>query len=280
MRLTDDYLLMTSSKSNALLFIERLFTLATENGFAFNAKKLKTNFNFNIEKLTRVTSVAQARMKPGEYVKAAPVPAEQKKDDAEYKCDVFQWIGISIDTKTLGLVPNMQVTREQILCSLNINVQSNDSILWLKRKLKSFLMNNVSFYFSKDTSNKDFAKQTLEKIYVMASEKYAACCKVLKQFHSNQQCNQEWLKRLDLRLAQIIYVVIHSFFKYLLCNIQGGSIFEKDDYEWFFRFSLKFFLDRFAVEKNYFGTMHKVLAAKYKKSDDFNEPVEDVEMKN
>ena len=58
MRLTDDYLLMTSSKSNALLFIERLFTLATENGFAFNAKKLKTNFNFNIEKLTRVTSVA------------------------------------------------------------------------------------------------------------------------------------------------------------------------------------------------------------------------------
>ena len=157
MRLTDDYLLMTSSKSNALLFIERLFTLATENGFAFNAKKLKTNFSFNIEKLTRVTSVAQARMKPGEYVKAAPVPAEQKKNDAEYKCDVFQWIGISIDTKTLGLVPNMQVTREQILCSLNINVQSNDSILWLKRKLKSFLMNNVSFYFSKDTSNKDFA---------------------------------------------------------------------------------------------------------------------------
>lgn len=75
MRLTDDYLLMTSSKSNALLFIERLFTLATENGFAFNAKKLKTNFNFNIEKLTRATSAAQARMKPGEYVKAAPVPA-------------------------------------------------------------------------------------------------------------------------------------------------------------------------------------------------------------
>jgi|FLMP01.1.fsa_nt_emb telomerase reverse transcriptase len=53
MRLTDDYLLMTSSKSNALLFIERLFALATENGFSFNAKKLKTNFSFNIDKLTR-----------------------------------------------------------------------------------------------------------------------------------------------------------------------------------------------------------------------------------
>lgn len=67
---------------------------------------------------------------------------------------MFQWIGISIDTKTLGLVPNIQVTRDQILCSLNINVASKDSILWLKRKLKSFLMNNVSFYFSKDTSSK------------------------------------------------------------------------------------------------------------------------------
>ena len=147
-------------------------------------------------------------------------------------------------------MPNVSVTREQILCSLNINVQSNGSILWLKRKLKSFLMNNVSFYFSKETTNKEFAKLTLDKIYVMASEKYAACCKVLKQFHMSQNCNKEWLKRLDLRLAQIVYVVIHGFFKYLLCNIQGGSIFEREDYDWFFAYSLKFFVDRFALEKN------------------------------
>ena len=54
MRLTDDYLLMTTSKSNAMLFIERLFALSAENGYKFNAKKLRANFPVNIEKLTKL----------------------------------------------------------------------------------------------------------------------------------------------------------------------------------------------------------------------------------
>ena len=54
MRLTDDYLLMTTSKSEALLFIERLFGLSSENGYKFNAKKLRANFPINIDKLMKM----------------------------------------------------------------------------------------------------------------------------------------------------------------------------------------------------------------------------------
>lgn len=51
MRLTDDYLLMTTSKPNAMQFIEKLFALSAENGYRFNAKKLRTNFDVNIDRL-------------------------------------------------------------------------------------------------------------------------------------------------------------------------------------------------------------------------------------
>jgi len=36
MRMTDDYLLMTTSKNNAMQFIEKLFAIAAESGFKFN----------------------------------------------------------------------------------------------------------------------------------------------------------------------------------------------------------------------------------------------------
>ena len=95
----------------------------------------------------------------------------------------FNWIGISIDMKTMSLVPNMILTKEAILCSLNVNISTNKSVLWLKRKLKSFLMNNVAIYFRPDITSKDYAKETLAKIFIMAAEKYAACCKVFRRFH-------------------------------------------------------------------------------------------------
>ncbi len=47
MRLTDDYLLMTTEKNNAMLFIEKLCQLSQGNYFKFNMKKLKTNFPIN-----------------------------------------------------------------------------------------------------------------------------------------------------------------------------------------------------------------------------------------
>jgi hypothetical protein len=37
---------------------------------------------------------------------------QQEANDNEVKGDKFNWIGISIDMKTLGLVPNIQLTKE------------------------------------------------------------------------------------------------------------------------------------------------------------------------
>jgi len=51
MRLTDDYLLMTTEKNNALLFIEKLSALSVNHSFKFNMKKLKTNFPLNLKKI-------------------------------------------------------------------------------------------------------------------------------------------------------------------------------------------------------------------------------------
>ena len=51
MRLTDDYLLMTTEKNNAMLFIEKLYQLSLGNYFKFNMKKLKTNFALNLQKI-------------------------------------------------------------------------------------------------------------------------------------------------------------------------------------------------------------------------------------
>lgn len=70
---------------------------------------------------------------------------------------MFNWIGISIDTKTMSMVPNMILTKDAILCSLNVNISTKKSILWLKRKLKSFLMNNVTIYFRPDITSKEYA---------------------------------------------------------------------------------------------------------------------------
>lgn len=54
MRLTDDYLLITNQMSNALTFIERLYSVSVENGFRFNTKKLRASFRINVEKLSRL----------------------------------------------------------------------------------------------------------------------------------------------------------------------------------------------------------------------------------
>lgn len=108
---------------------------------------------------------------------------ERGVDYEANKTGMFNWIGISIHMETLGLVPNMQLSKEAILSTLNINMQTKKSVLWIKRKLKSFLMNNVSFYFRSNVTSKQFANKTLEKLYFSAAEKYLACCREFKIFH-------------------------------------------------------------------------------------------------
>jgi len=145
MRLTDDYLLMTTSKNNAMLFIEKMHNLSQVSNFKFNMAKLKTNFVLNLQKIgcTDNNSV--------------------EKQNIDTK--LCNWIGISIDMKTLQLIPNINTKKEGVLCTLNVNMQTNQSIMWLKKKLKSFLMNNVSFYFRATINEDEFAYTTLNKLY-------------------------------------------------------------------------------------------------------------------
>jgi len=97
----------------------------------------------------------------------------------------MDWIGITIDMKTLNIIPNINTKKDAVLCTLNVNMQTNESIMWLKKKLKSFLMNNVSFYFRETINSKEFAKLTLNKLYQAAAEKYIACCCDFKQYHQS-----------------------------------------------------------------------------------------------
>jgi len=69
---------------------------------------------------------------------------------------------------------------------------------------------------------------------------------------------------LDQVLANVVYIVIRSFFKYLVCNIQG-ALFSRNDYHEFFVFSLGFFAERFKSYKSEFTDVHKILISKQKR---------------
>ena len=81
MRLTDDYLLMTTSKNNAMLFIEKMQKLSQVSSFKFNMKKLKTNFYLNLNKI------------------GCDASTDLKTQNID--TDLCSWIGISIEMKTL-----------------------------------------------------------------------------------------------------------------------------------------------------------------------------------
>ena len=123
-------------------------------------------------------------------------------------------------------------------------------------------MNNVSFYFRASINGIDYAHQTLNKLYLAAAEKYIACCMEFKQYHAATTL----AKDIDLKICQIIYVVIRSFFKYLVCNV-SNSVFERTDYHRFFKMSLKFFELRFKHYKNYFKSVYQILRKKMDKLD-------------
>jgi hypothetical protein len=105
MRLTDDYLLMTTSKNNAMLFIEKMHNLSQVSNFRFNMRKLKTNFVLNLQKIG--------------------CQSDNSLDKQNIDTKLCNWIGISIDMKTLQLIPNINTKKEGILCTLNVNMQTN-----------------------------------------------------------------------------------------------------------------------------------------------------------
>jgi hypothetical protein len=115
--LTDDYFLMTTSKNNAMLMIEKMYGLSKVSNFKFNKEKLKTNFYLNLQKIVC-----------SEYASL---------DEQNEKTTMLNWIGISINKLTLYLIPNINVKKEAVLCTLNVNLQTTQSIMWLKKRLKS-----------------------------------------------------------------------------------------------------------------------------------------------
>ena len=102
MRLTDDYLLMTTSKNNAMLFIEKMYKLSQISNFKFNMRKLKTNFYLNLQKIGCHSS--------------------HDLDQQNIDTTLCNWIGISIDMKSLQLIPNINTKKDGVLCTLNINM--------------------------------------------------------------------------------------------------------------------------------------------------------------
>ena len=89
-----------------------------------------------------------------------------------------------------------------------------------------------------------------------------ACCQDFRRFHAGGPDKpQAFVQQLDLVLAQVVYVVIRSFFKYLVCNIRGG-VFDRSAYNEFFTYSLGFFVDKFAGYKGEFSKVHKIMVAK------------------
>ncbi len=108
-------------------------------------------------------------------------------------------------------------------------MSTKESVLWLKRKLKSFLMNNVTHYFNSVINSKEYAQMTLKKLYVAAAEKYLSCCLDFKTFHAESTL----APIVDIKIVQVLYVVIRSFFKYLVCNVRS-PIYSRTDYLWFF----------------------------------------------
>lgn len=137
-------------------------------------------------------------------------------------------------------------------------------------------MNNVSFYFRGSINSKEHAHITLNKLYQQAAEKYIACCHDFKKFHMSKGVSPMCSKaaspadgsaagsgtlEIDMKIIQIIYIVIRAFFKYLVCNIKN-PVFDRHDYGKFFRFSIQFFTDRFELYKNEFSKVFKILHAK------------------
>jgi len=65
-------------------------------------KKLKTNFPLNLKKIGCHTH--------NDFTKQ------------QIDLDYCSWIGISIHMKTLELTPNMNIKKEAVLCTLNVNL--------------------------------------------------------------------------------------------------------------------------------------------------------------
>jgi hypothetical protein len=102
-----------------MLFIQKMHNFSQVSNFRFNMQKLKTNFVLNLQKIG--------------------CQGGNSLEKQNINTKLCNWIGISIDMKTLQLIPNINTKKEVILCTLNVNMQTNQSMMWLKKKAKVFI---------------------------------------------------------------------------------------------------------------------------------------------
>ena len=76
MRLTDDYILITTQEDNAVTFIEKCINVSRENKFKFNIKKIQKSFPLDLAR----------------FIKYG-MDSLQHQNIVDDYCD---WIGISI----------------------------------------------------------------------------------------------------------------------------------------------------------------------------------------
>lgn len=99
--------------------------------------------------------------------------------------------------------------------------------MWLKKKLKSFLMNNICHYFRSTINNKEFANKTLQKLLIIAAFKMMSCCHELFDFFKK---DKKMMALIDRKVCMCIYSVIKSLFKYLVVNVDD-PIFHQENFE-------------------------------------------------
>jgi len=102
--------------------------------------------------------------------------------------------------------------------------------MWLKKKLKSFLMNNICHYFRSTINNNEFANKTLQKLLIIAAFKMITCCNELIDYFRRDALMKA---KLDIKICKCIYSVVKSLFKYLVVNVDH-PIFQQENFEQFF----------------------------------------------
>jgi hypothetical protein len=93
---------------------------------------------------------------------------------------------------------------------------------------------------------------------IIAAFKMMSCCHELFDFFKK---DKKMMKELDKKICMCIYSVIKSLFKYLVVNVDD-PIFHQDNFEQFFRGSLRHFEVVFRKKKYLMGRCARILAAK------------------
>lgn len=121
MWLTDDYFIVSDQQAQTQAFVEKLIRCSINNGFQFNKKKLKSNFELN------------------DNFNKEPEP------------DIFKWIGKTFYLPSFQVEHVQSLDKKEAFYAVNTNLTCLDASVpdFLKSKFKTFFMNQNMFYFNK-----------------------------------------------------------------------------------------------------------------------------------